>query len=166
MDIPSFHHENWVQGACFCGAHLEHPKWGVHMRTRKVTLMTEWMKAPFVVVVLLPADIKNLFSFPRYGHLKSSEGPPPILHLIKELNSSAQILNFFSFNLFNPSKIREGKSKRPHPSFASGNIVKFKFQIYNCVDLFTFWWDGVQWLKSCLLLTYCPRQIWNAFLHR
>ena len=48
----------------------------VHMRT----LMTEWVIAPSVGYVLPPADLKTLFLFPRYGHLKSSKGPPQILH--------------------------------------------------------------------------------------
>ena len=34
----------------------------------------------------------------------------------------------------------------------SKNIIK----IFNCLDLFTFWRDVAQWLKSSLLLTHCP----------
>ena len=52
----------------------------VHMRGRKVTLITEWVIAPSVGDVLPLTDLKNLVPFPRYGHLKSSKGPPQILH--------------------------------------------------------------------------------------
>ena len=40
------------------------------------------VKASFVDVILPPADLKNIGSFPRYGHLKSYEGSLKIHFLI------------------------------------------------------------------------------------
>ena len=43
-----------------------------------VTFMKEWVKALDNMRILAPADLKNLVSFPRYGHLKIPKGPNQI----------------------------------------------------------------------------------------
>ena len=43
-----------------------------------VTFMKEWVKALDDTRILAPADLKNLVSFPRYGHLKIPKGPNQI----------------------------------------------------------------------------------------
>ena len=81
-----FRHQKRVPGACF---HEARPSKALQTRSLKYkmcpcihmrTLMTEWVIAPSVGYVFSPADLKTLFLFPRYGHFKSSKGPPQILH--------------------------------------------------------------------------------------
>ena len=43
-----------------------------------ITFMKEWVKALDKTRILVPADLKNLVSFPRYGHLKIPKGPNQI----------------------------------------------------------------------------------------
>ena len=43
-----------------------------------VTFMKEWVKALDKTRILAPADLKNLVSFPRYGHLKIPRSPNQI----------------------------------------------------------------------------------------
>ena len=47
---------------------------------REVTFMKEWVKALDDTRILWPADLRQLFSFPRYGHLKIFWGPNQISH--------------------------------------------------------------------------------------